>query len=267
MDHGIARIAYDRLLRYLARIAKDDSAAAQKERAAILVGLRERARWPHVADPTHRNYAPKMRAAHFAALAALGDAEGLTKTFAAIDDPKDVSGAATWAAVDAVELGVPGAEEHAYALLARQTAFRDAELGGGRERLVDDLAPKGDVRWTAALVSAEANARRRAIAHLVRTKPAGACEVVARLAPQTTDEAAEDGWWALSALGDACKVQAADAARDAALPPAVRGMGLELSAMLRLPFVSGFAESQAQKNESFYVAFVQRAQLIDASDL
>jgi hypothetical protein len=284
MDRGIARIAYDRLVRMVALLARAEAslpsepraraaelARIRAARAALVKGLRERMSWPHINEPRHVNYAPKLRAAHFAALSALGDAEATAKLFAIIDDPSDRSGAPPWAAAYAVELDLPRAREHAYALIARWPTFSEDSYEGGRERLVDDLAtPNADPAWTAALVAADAGTRARALFHFARTKPAGACAVVTRLAAVTRDEAAEDAYWSLSILGDACRADAERVARNAALPAAVKGMGLELSAMMRGPFVPGLAaaveDSPTQGGDAFYRAFVQRARIIQTND-
>jgi hypothetical protein len=94
--------------------------------------------------------------------------------------------------------------------------------------------------------------------------------VVTRLAPTTREDAAEDAYWSLSLLGDACRADAERIARTAALPPAVKGMGLELSAMMRSTFVPGLAtaveDSPKQGADAFYRAFVQRARIIQSND-
>jgi hypothetical protein len=284
MDRGIASLAYDRLIRLVALLARSEAALPSEPRAraaelariraargVLVKGLRERMAWPHINEPSHRNYAPKMRAAHFAALSALGDAQATTKLFAIIDDPSDRTGAPPWAAAYAVELDLPRAREHANALVARWTTFAEGAYEGGRERLVDDLAKSNaDPAWTAALVAADPRTRARALFHFARTKPAGACAVVTRLAPTTRDEAAEDAYWSLSLLGDACRADAERVARTAALPAAVKGMGLELSAMMRSPFVPGLVtaveDSPTQGGDAFYRAFVQRARIIQSND-
>lgn len=114
-DAGMSLIAYDRIIALVAALRGRTDAAASKARRELLAGLRERSKYPHVADATHRNFGMHFVALHRAALAGLGDAESLRIVRAMILDGNDLSGVADLAALRGVQLGLDGALDAAIA--------------------------------------------------------------------------------------------------------------------------------------------------------
>ena len=74
---------------------------------------------------------------------------------------------------------------------------------------------------------------RAPAAHLGRLRLPATCDVVAGAAGGAEARPVQDALWTLSMLGDTCRAQAHRLATDGAQPPHVRGMALELLAMMR----------------------------------
>jgi hypothetical protein len=263
MDYGVTNLAYERVLDLeVAMIGRHD-AAADRARDLLRRGLDERSKWPHVADPTHANYSPHFVALHEAALAGVGDTAAAAKLAAIIDDPNDRTGTAWLGALYALRLDLPGAVEHAAALVARGVAYANEEhtgalFGGLRRRVLDAFVARApdDGRWAVMLLDGElrSEASEHALDLLARHPPRGACEAVIAAAPKAHPEAVEHALLALTVLGDACLPpieqladdggglplagSAAEGRRgvdDGSAPSQVRGAALEFTAVLESP--------------------------------
>ncbi len=214
-------------------------AAAMKAKKELLAGLRARSKYPHVADPGHRNFGTHFVALHHAALAGLGDAASMRIVRAMILDGSDLSGVGDLAALRAVELGLDGAIDDAATRMAMDVAFTNEERSGIfedlRVRLLDavvEVAPE-DPRWTVALIDADRDTRERALALFSRHSPWGACDAVLRVADAATDRGIDDGLLVLTTQRDGCRAAFDEVARDETRPAKVRGMAFESLAVLR----------------------------------
>lgn len=239
-DAGMSLVAYDRLIALVAGLRGAEGRAASKARKTLLAGLRERSAYPHVADPTHRNFGTHFVALHQAALAGLGDAEAAAVLHAMIVAPDDVSGVADLAALRAIQVGVPGALDDAAVRLTLDLGFANDERSGIfedlRVRLLDAFvaAAPSDPRWAVALVDAERDVRERAFSRHARLRPPGTCAAVIPAAAGATERGIDEGFLVLTTQGDGCRAEFDRAIRDDRAPVKVRGMALEALAILRV---------------------------------
>lgn len=245
-DAGMSNLAYGRLLALVAALdererSQGKSKAITRAREILRAGLRERSSYPHVADPSHSNFAPHFVALHDAALAGLGDTAARAKLHAIIVDDTDRSGVADLAALHALRLEVPGAVDDAARRLALDVAFTNDERSGifedVRTKLFEALREQApdDPRWTVALVDATADVRERAIHQLSRRSPHGTCDAVLDAATHATDRAVDDALLVLTTLPGRCRAPLRRAAANARNPDAVRGMAFEALAILDEP--------------------------------
>ncbi|MCC6525447.1 MAG: hypothetical protein IT373_22540, partial [Polyangiaceae bacterium] len=118
---------------------------------------------------------------------------------------------------------------------------------GSPEKVVLELARRGDARFALGLLAERFEPREAAVRALGRLRPAAACDIVAggalRAQLPYDHQAVERAFWALSVLGDACRPTAARLARAADSPEDVRGMALELGAMVRDPGVQAYLDA------------------------
>ena len=101
--------------------------------------------------------------------------------------------------------------------------------------------------------------------HVARLKPAAACDIVGAEAKRVSSsgfdgDAVDDAFWALTLLGDACRATMWRLLQDTKEPAAVRGMALEVLAMMRDARVSGLLESDDKRDD--LRAHRQRAKII-----
>ncbi|HWB79072.1 MAG TPA: hypothetical protein VG755_29130, partial [Nannocystaceae bacterium] len=247
--------------------ALNERSGAQVERAKqkLLKGLRERSRYPHVADPTHRNFGTHFVALHHAALAGLGDAESREILRALILDPQDRSGVGDLAALRAVQLDVSGAVDDAAARLALDVAFANDErsgiFGDLRVRLFDALREraKDDPRWAIALVDGEVNVRERAMHAISRHTPKGSCAAVTGAAKAATPRGIDDGFLVLTTLPSGCRSELERVAQDARAPAKMRGMAFEALAVLGSKLPQQLAKGVRDDDMRVYI---ERADLI-----
>lgn len=192
-----------------------------------------------------RSMHTETRALHLVALAYLGDTKAKAELEALARDASD-EGVAPWLAVEhALALELSGAAELAARRVAlaierptrRYSSSLDPKRGfvsvNEQVRVLDALAARGDARFALGLLSRDHSAREAAAQHLARRRPASACELVGDAAGKAEPEAVDDALLALSLLGDACRATAHRLWRDDKQPAHVRGMALELLAMLR----------------------------------
>ncbi len=213
------------------------------------LGLRRKD--PDVAgDRSDNRHDPHKRALHLVALSALGDAVAARELEALYGDARE-DGAAPWlAAEEAMKLELPGASEGAVRRLElamsqhirRFDSLRDEQRGfvrvGPQARVVLALAERGDARFALGLLAKDRQVREMAAVELGRLRPREACGLVLRAARRATEQAVQDAFWALSMLGPSCLEEARKLYGDASQPREVRGMALELRAMLRDPSVA-----------------------------
>ena len=251
----IHRQRYGQILTLL-RTMRDAERAGQHDprfaaaRSRLRTWLTQRSGEPDVrGDPTHRDNNPERRALHLAALAFLGDHRATAQLAELIRDPAD-QGTAPWlAAHQALVLELPGAADLAatrLGLAAASTTRRFTQRSWGRRgqirvtehvEVIDELARRGDPRFALGLLDRNVFAREATVLHLARLRPAAACEIVGRAASVAQRESIQDAFWALSVLGGTCRPTMHRLAMDAAQPAEVRGMALEVLAMLRDPAV------------------------------
>jgi hypothetical protein len=245
------RARYDAIL-HLLGVAKAKKAAGtldarwQKGLAKLLAGLQKRSSQPDVGGgKSDVRFVPSRHAQHLAALAWLGDAKAKADLDKLIVDPAE-RGVAPWVAAEAaLALDLPGAADRAVKLLEngiqnwtqRFSTELDPKRGflhvNDHVRVLDALAARGDARFALGLLDHERWGREAAAVHFARLRPAAACELVGNAATNATREAVDDAFWVLSMLGDACKATGWRLANDPTRPAAVRGMALELLAMMR----------------------------------
>ncbi len=283
VDAVLRRGRYEGINELIDRLLRSESTADQAALALIktakkklLDGLRKTSSSPRISDPTRRAYHLSARVAHFAALAALGDKQAVLTLFGHIDDPKDRSDAAWDGAYWAVRLGVPGAIEHAlgrirsdlksYRNIRGWLRFTGWTTDDARVRLLDELVRRmgaSDPRWAMALLNKGGDIQEKALFHLSRLEPAGACEVVAGAVDHAAREGVDGAFWALSVLGKACEKTMLRLARDGSQTKVVRGMAVELLAMMRSPNAQKLIRVAAgRKDVRFYAA---RARVINLS--
>ena len=101
-----------------------------------------------------------------------------------------------------------------------------------------------------------------------RSKPQGACELVANAARLASEpEVVDSAFWALTALGTQCQAAMARLARDRAQRGHVRGMAIEHLAMIRAPEAESLAASWETEGprSSTEQASLHRARIVLAS--
>jgi hypothetical protein len=252
MDFGIANIAYGRILELLATTPLTADA-----RALLAKGLRERSTWPHVADPTHANYAP-----HFVALhrAALGETRGV---FEIIDGDTD---AAWLAAYWALRLRTPGAADHVAALMARSLTTRSRTRGDIyreiRARTLDAFADAfpADPRWAVMMLDLDRDANERALYRFSRLTPAKACAAVTAAARAATADGTEHALLGLTVLGARCLPHIEALFLDGQVDAKIRGAALEFLAVLESPkLCDHLARARA---EGVWRPAIERAELL-----
>jgi hypothetical protein len=190
-----------------------------------------------------------MRARHLVAQSLLGDPGAPTLLRAFVTDPTD-RGHAPWIALHhMLEHDLPRAADLAAVRLGRATSelterfdstdrpYRGPVLVTEHVTVVDDLARRGDARFALGLLDRDAFARHAALGWLARLRPVEACEIVANAADGAERKAIEDAFWALSVLDDACAPAMRRLATETTHPDEVRGMAIELLAMMRDPTV------------------------------
>jgi hypothetical protein len=114
--------------------------------------------------------------------------------------------------------------------------------------VIDDLARRRDPRFALGLLDRSRYAREAALHHLARLRPTAACALVGEAAVAAERDAVEDAFWALAALGDACRPEMARLATSPSQPDAVRGMALELLAMMRDRQVPALARPEGKRD-------------------
>jgi hypothetical protein len=250
-------------------LEQSNEAKSKRATAILRKGLHERARWPYLASPGDADYSLHFVTMHMAALAGLGDADAEKRLYRIIDDESEQSGAAWLAAHWAIRLGLPGAREHAAALMARGVTYSNQEKRGVlqniRLRLLNayERAYPDDARWGLMLLDREqGNAAERALYLLSRRRLAGACAVVSQAVPRATPEAAEFALLALTTLGNRCRGDLKQLAENSALPAAVRGPALEVMAALA-PDQAGPLIQRAGNDKDMRV-YLQRARRIQS---
>ena len=283
VDTLLFRQRYEALLTFLdrARVLAKEGKLDTRWRDAqkkILTWLRKRSSDPDIAaGPSDRRYNPIRRAQHLAALSVLGDASARTDLDRLVDDPTD-DGVAPWiAAEQALRFDLAGAADHAAKRLRwavdHFTRRFDTDLDPMRGpltvndhvRVIDALAARGDPRFTLGLLDRERWGREAAATHLARKLPESACDLVAaeaqRAAPTSIGgDSIDDVFWSLSLLGDTCRPAMWKLLQDTTEPPRVRGMALELLAMLRDPRISGMLEKTGPRDD--LAASRRRAKII-----
>lgn len=230
---------------------------------------------PDVAgDRSDNRHDPHQRALYLVALSALGDAAAARELDALYADTKD-DGSAPWlAALEALRLDLPGAADGAARRLElamaqstrRFDSIPDEQRGfvrvGPEARVVLALAERGDARFALGLLAKGRNVREAAAVELGRLRPREACGLVLRHARHASEQAVQDAFWALSMLGPSCLEEARKLYGDASQPAPVRGMALELRAMLRDATVAG--DLTSPPDDAFRPAR-QRAAIIHAA--
>ena len=287
VDTLLFRVAYDRILNWLVvykqhekRARRDgDHGKLAKIRAArqvLQAGLEKRSKDPRVSSPRHVDFSTDTRAKHFAALAALGDTNALRKLQAIIVDSEDRGDAPWLAARLAVELELPNAVEFALRRLRMGLTYttehrwiRSGRIGPLETRRVQLLEVlvrtlgRQDLRWSVALLDREQAMRESALMHVARVQASGVCDVVADAAQEADRKAVQDGFWALSMQGSSCRGSMEKLVLDSDQPAHVRGMALELLAMLRSPKVEQLAGMLDGVKDA--KTYVRRARLIAVS--
>ena len=260
MDYGMANISYRRILDL--ELALGSDARSNKAREVLRKGLVERNHWPHVADPSHRNFSLHFVAFHRAALAGLGDADARRGLYELVDS-SDREGNAWIAAYWALRLKLPNAADHAAALVKRDLTFTNDGRGDVyrdiRTKLLDVFADSGDPRWTAQLLDPDRDAAERALYRFSRAPTPKACDVVTEAARDATPEGVEHGLLALTVLGQQCLPQIERLFLDR-VDPEIRGAALEFLAVLESPKIcEHIARARAEK---VWEPAIERAELL-----
>lgn len=253
-DFATTTVAYRRILELLASMREREIQAggktdpkAEAARTMIRKELLARNGWPFVV-PVAGGYLPTiphLGAMHSAGLAATGDPGGERRLWAILDDETEHSGAAWVGAFWALSLHVPGAVEHAAALVRRGVEYSSSDRGevirSARTRTTDLLllrADPGDVRWTVALLDPERVVREHAFVALTRQRDlpiAKVCSTVTRAAAKAERSAVDEAFTSLGVFGQACAGDFERTFRDPAQSAAARGSALEMLAILRMP--------------------------------
>lgn len=236
------------ILDLLERGRAERSPAWDAARAKLRSTLSARSQDPDVAGGrSDRRFSPVKRALHLVALGELGDAAARAQVEALIVDRAD-RGVAPWTAAEqALRFGWPRAADLAATRLGlARTSWPerfDTDLDPTRGhlrvnehvRVIDALAARRDARFALGLLDRDVAAREAAAMHLGRLRLPATCDVVADAAAGAEERPVQDALWTLSMLGDTCRAQAHRLATDGAQPSHVRGMALELLAMMRDP--------------------------------
>lgn len=277
------RHRYEAILNLLEKarsLAKEGKLDARWKEAQkkILEWLKKRSGEPEIAGgKSDTRFSPQRRALHLTALAVLGDAAAKRELDQLVDDPAD-DGVAPWiAAEQALRFDLAGAADHAVKRLRwaidHHTRRYDTDLDPKRGpllvndhvRVIDALAARGDARFALGLLDDERWGREAAAVHIARRKPAAACEIVGADAKRASTSglsgnAIDDAFWTLTLLGDACRGTMWKLLQDPKEPAAVRGMALEVLAMMRDARVAGMLESADKRDD--LRAHRQRAKII-----
>jgi hypothetical protein len=275
------RWRYDGIITLLAHMRQRDAAGAHDPRfdaarAKLRAWLGERQSSPEIAGGRDDNrYQPEMRAKHLLALTLLGDGRARADLDRLVENPAD-EGTAPWVAAHGMlRLGLPGAEDRAAARLrlaiTHWTERHDTQITPRRGmvivtnhvRVVDELARRADPRFALGLLDREQTTREAALHYLARLRPETACKIVGEAAREAEEEAIQDAFWALSALGDACQPTMQMLALDQSGRPEVRGMAIEALAMMRHDSVPGLVR-HIERNDRARAA-KERARIIFAS--
>lgn len=236
--------------------------AWQRARSELRAGLSARANDPDiVGGRSDSRYQPVKRARYLVALAELGDADARALAEQLIRDPSD-HGIAPWiAAAQVLRFDWPNAADLAATRLGfalrDHTDRYDTDLDPVRgftslndhTDVVDALAARRDPRFALGLLDREPRVREIAAFHLARLRSPATCDVVASAARDAQERAVQDAFWTLSMLGDACRVQAHRLATDVGEPAHVRGMALELLAMMRDARVKPLLASPGRRDD------------------
>ena len=239
LDYGMTNVAYPRALELIASGKLDAKATA-----ILTAGLAEQAKYPHIADPTNERYSLHFVAYNAAAQAGLGDATARDRLYAIIDDDRERTGTAWLAAYWAIRLRLPGAADHAGALMVRGLAYGNDTRNGVfedlRVKVVDAYADAfpDDPRWAIALLSpqgygGEGNAAERAMYRLGRHAPPNVCATVTAAAAHANQDATEFGLLALTELGATCLPELEKLADTGEVE--LRGLALEFVSALESP--------------------------------
>lgn len=283
VDTLLFRHRYEAILRFLERarsLAKENKLDARwKEgQKKILEWLKKRSSDPDIAGgKSDTRFQPQKRALHLTALAVLGDAQGKRALDQLIVDPED-SGTAPWiAAEQALRFDLAGAADHAEKRLrwaidhfmrrydTTLDPMRGPLLIDPHVRVIDALAARKDARFALGLLDENRWGREAAAVHLAKQMPAAACEIAGNEAKRASPSgisgnAIDDAFWTLSILGDACRGTMWKLLQDPKEPAPVRGMALEVLAMMRDARAAALLESTGPKDD--LRAHRQRAKII-----
>lgn len=256
----------------LAMVVRARGAAGARDRATLTTRIRATLARPHQGlrdhDATYR----------LGALATLGDEAALRGLHAVIDAPQDDSDRPWVAAVYALRAALPEAQVHAQRLLetGARRAVSNGEVdaltsgvgGSWPAKLVRELARQQSPLAALGLLQRDHHAREAAMFAVSRSKPQGACELVANAARLASEpEVVDSAFWALTALGTQCQAAMARLARDRAQQGHVRGMAIEHLAMIRAPEAESLAASWETEGprSSTEQASLHRARIVLAS--
>lgn len=239
----IHRQAYEAMLTWLGTPAGRTS---ERARAELRQWLRQGLTSPSVSQPDHVEFRRETRAMHLAALTIAGDDKAIGPLYDQIADPNDETDGPWIGAFYALRFGLPGAADATRKRLrwalthSSPRAWYQSHVGAEeswRTRVIDELirAAPADPAWTVALLDKDAATREAVLWRISRYRPSGACETVASAAAGAEDRAVMDAFWALTALGDACRNVIAPLALDSHAAPVVRGAAIEYLAMIRDP--------------------------------
>jgi hypothetical protein len=266
MDYGMANISYRRILELIVAMdAMPASSAVTKAREILRKGLVERNTWPHIANPTHRNYSLHFVAFHRAALAGLGDADARRALYELVDSQDD-EGNAWIGAYWALRLRVADATDHAAGLAKRSLQYQNSGKGDVyrdiRVRMLDAFADNfpSDPRWTILMLDPDRDAAEHALYRFARAPTAKACEVVTNAARSATADGTEHALLDLTMLGTQCLPAIESLFLDRNVTGEVRGTALEFLAVLESPKIcEHLARARA---ESVWEPAIQRAELL-----
>jgi hypothetical protein len=234
----------------------------ERARSELRAGLAARTNDPDIAGgQDDRRFQPVKRVLHYMALAQLGDGAAHAEVVRIIRDRAD-DGIAPWiAAAQALRFGWPdaadlAAERLGYALRDHTDRYdtdpdpvRGFARRGDHTDVVDALAARRDARFALGLLDRDRSVREIAALHLGRLGLPETCDVVFDAAAGAEEKAVQDAFWALTMLGDTCREQAFRHAIDRTAPPHVRGMALELSAMMRDPRIAPLLRDHGRKDD------------------
>ena len=125
--------------------------------------------------------------------------------------------------------------------------------------VIEALYNKGDERYVLGLLSDRRYAREVTAFMLARKPPKRACELVAKSARYASEDAIQFAFWSLTRLGNRCHAQMRALAADTSQPLTVRGMAIEVLAMMRDKRALRY---KRRKKVSTYNASLARARII-----